>query len=669
MTNPDLQPRSQMARVEMTVEEILNESFSDSLCSTELSKIVLQWHPDGRRTTLTDIGAFCYGTRVGSGTYQEVDPTTLVVHSLTVPLVLGAVKLISKDPEYQIPYVLGQLVAVLASNQDAISDPKSLFSHLNKVLRAQAKAKKKGLPGLVNTERLALKILRRGFSISKEELTAGIRLLRLKGKYRNKQRYLSAEEGQAIAKTASDHFMEVSRHIIDEAPLPFKIEANGQRYLVTARHSVCRGSSRYTPLDQIGEPPKGSVYGADLALRKGRCPRYGSGRSDSEVRRLRNDYSLIQNERRRLEAANADPLAVTRRRLISEALISFNVYTYFDTGCNITTLQGHLTDGQQSGAILLQDIVDSSGAVRLSTLRGEQGYLLEKQKRRAKNKRIPVVFSSVWVKRHLPLYLELRAYLKAKGLKLPDHLIFAFKSPDQNTFEAEPNPVVFKLLAKNRGHLINQTLESYGRRYLNSRLVRNFKSTSITRTSGLETSAALLGHSPDTALEHYNRVSESEAQLQIAGAINTIMDIAVLSPTSLNAERLDGGGACLRPKDSQPVAVESSDLGHHAPDCRTKTGCWLCPHFAVHADEENLWKIFSYEYLLNEIASCSSDQLGARKVHKPIVDRLRTLVERILKNTPELCSKATAIEEKAMSGCVHPVYQEIVSVYEEVGVL
>ncbi len=480
---------------------------------------------------------------------------------------------------------------------------------------------------------------------------------------------MSQDAGREIAQSAADHFIGVANALLDDRPLPFRIRVAGRDYLVTASSAVTIGTPRYLLLDPNGHPPTGSVYGPDLKLRKCSSPRYGTGRADSEVRRLRNEYAIASNEANRLREANSAPYSTTRRRLISEALLSFCIYTYFDTGANIATLQGQLRNGAQTNAVLVSDIVAPDGTLLLSAERGMKSYVLTTEKPRAGNKLVPIVFSSIWVKRILPVYLGLRKHLIRQGVRVPETLIFSLLDPARNAYMVEPNPRVSARLDSNRGHILNRILSKHGLKRISIREVRNYKSVAISRSHGPAASANLLGHSLSTALKHYNRIEETESQLQLSGSLNKILSIAVVGETEAPSKRLPAGGACTREDSQPPVEIASTDLGLHSPSCKTRTGCWMCPHFAVHADEEELWKMKSYLFVIEELRSNSLDQAGAAAVHKPIVDRLNALCERVVDYDNTLREAVENIDALVADGQVHPLYKSLIRTYEMVGLI
>ncbi len=117
------------------------------------------------------------------------------------------------------------------------------------------------------------------------------------------------------------------------------------------------------------------------------------------------------------------------------------------------------------------------------------------------------------------------------------------------------------------------------------------------------------------------------------------------------------------------MAVEAEGFGIFSPDCKTKTGCWLCPYFAVHADETDYWKLQSYLYVVSELRACSDDPVGVGAVHKPIVDRIGSAVLSIAEARPDLTERFNSIDQRVANGHVHTVYAELIQTYTMLNIL
>lgn len=671
MANADnLLRRDGMKRRTVTIQDVTSGALDDLTDSNELAKLVLKWTPDGHKKRETDIGAYCYAVRSSANYYARVDPESLITHELLANIILGTLRQLADKPDPTSTVALGYITNILHIDQRReLVNANSILLRLNRQLRTLDETGTKRRGSLINTERAAIKILQLGFDESSDDVTHGVRLLRNWKLSPNEKPGLSSKAGAAISRAAHDHFLQVSKILLEDKPLPTKIDINGKGYLVTASRAFHHGLPRYLELDENGHPPPDSIYGPDLQLRKLPCPRYGCGRPDAVIRRILNKYHLGHNEHCRILDANGSRHSNVRKRLASEALLSFCVYTYFDTGANVASLQGRVRIGKQQDAILVSQIIDNDQSIVLDTERGTKGYVVTIRKPRAKNKSIDILFSSIWVKRFFPVYLELRNHLSELGTNVPDNLIFCLQDPTRGGYRVTPNPRVFTRLQVNKGHPINQVMREHGVERIDAQMVRDFKLRSLSREHGPVTGAKLLGHSLETSQKHYHRIAEAESQLQISKCLNTIMSVAIVESEKDVRERLASGGACRKPDSLPDVEVESEELGIHSPNCRTKTGCWTCPHFAVHADKEDLYKMRSYLYVIDELQANSIDPVGLAIVHKPIVERLTNLCSRIIEANPSLAEIDMAIKRMIAKSEIHPVYQSLLQTYEKVNLI
>ena len=666
----ELVRRSTMYRDEVSLEDIEAGKHSELNDAKRLSKLVLKWEPHGRKSCRTDIGSYCYSERFGSGTWVSVNPQSLISHELLPTVVWGTLKLLVDDRNATHPVSLGLLARVLgADRKSELRSARDIYRRFNLLLRTEKEESNRSMSGLVNLDKAAISILCYGFDVSRESLLQGIGYLKYTKQPLSETRALSRIAAESVARSAADHFLTLTTALLENRPLPFPIEVNERKYLVTACPRGARKLQRYLPLDDAGHPPKNSVYGPDLMLRKLPSPSFGGAYPDDVVRRMKCRSAQAHNENRRLEAANDDKSSTTQRRLIADALFSFSVYTYFDTGANVSTLQGRVREGRQSNAINVSDIVDGDGKVILTRERGAKGYILTTQKPRAGNKEIPVVFSTFWVKRILPKYLLLRDHLLNLGCLVPTTLIFLLPDPLRKGLEVNSNPSVIPKLGYDRTHLLSSVLRANGLERLSTHMIRNYKTAALTREHGLQGSAKLMGHEIETSARHYNQVEEAEAQLQISNGINKLVEIAIISAVTSRAERLPGGGACTKSNSSVEITTDSEELGLHGPDCRTRTGCWMCPHFAVHADKEDLWKMKSYLFVIEELRANSTDPRGVAAVHNPIVKRLTGLCERIIAHDDKLAEAALGIDQLVDDGGLHPIYRSLLNTYEQVNLI
>ena len=95
----------------------------------------------------------------------------------------------------------------------------------------------------------------------------------------------------------------------------------------------------------------------------------------------------------------------------------------------------------------------------------------------------------------------------------------------------------------------------------------------------------------------------------------------------------------------------------------------MCPHFAVHADKTDLWKMKSYLFVIEELRANSLDPAGTAAIHKPIVDRLTVLCERIIDVNVQMADASASIDQLVSNGQLHPIYRSLLDTYEKVDLI
>lgn len=658
-----------MPTILITEEEVRNGAMDSLRDLEQLSQVRLRWAPSGGRTFTTDIGLACFAERGGSSWSISVVPSSIVLHPLLPDIIRGAVRAAVDSRWEVVTTTLKTVVTALVADEDfEITTYQALFSAVSAILRTRCDLGELTSTSAANAQSASLLILEQASEQTRDSIAQGVRLFRRRKKPRSEKSVIPTEAALVLATVFSDHFLQVARALISETSFPIKISVADEHFLITGVQRRMSWHARYLALSEEGTPAPDSLYDESLQLRF-ELPSEVTAALVSGSRQKAGFRRAAEGEARRLEVANSNPASFNRLIAISDALVSFIACTYFDTGANGSQLQGNsISDGRRNG-IHVTDLLDDKGSVKLHQIKGSSCFLYETVKPRAGNKKISILFSSTWIRKILPTYLELREHIESLGFELPTALLFTMSVDMHGRVSFNDNPSLARRLWAAKQHVAHHFLSRFGLDSLSVSQIRHFKSSTITRLSGVRSSAALLGHTQKTALEQYNLVSETDAQLQLAGVLNSLSSIAVSAEIHSEHEQLPMGGHCSKPDDADEVIVESTELGLHSPSCRTKSGCWMCPHFAVHADTTDYWKIRSYLFVLGELRMSSEDFRLFADVHKPIEDRLAGLLDRISDSRPDLRSEFIRIDSRVRNGGLHSAYAELVETYEQLGVI
>ncbi|RAS17031.1 hypothetical protein [Paraburkholderia bryophila] len=162
---------------------------------------------------------------------------------------------------------------------------------------------------------------------------------------------------------------------------------------------------------------------------------------------------------------------------------------------------------------------------------------------------------------------------------------------------------------------------------IRARKLRAAKQDFHIRNSEPATSALVMGHSEETALQHYSAGSQSAHHDEVSAFFDRVQQVAAKCSVILQrGESLPNGvvghvGTCAAFHDPQAVAA----IVPVQPDCRQLEGCLFCDKHRVHPDEQDVRKLASCAYVLRQAIGIP----GAETSFKPVLDRIQSLLDDI----------------------------------------
>ena len=161
------------------------------------------------------------------------------------------------------------------------------------------------------------------------------------------------------------------------------------------------------------------------------------------------------------------------------------------------------------------------------------------------------------------------------------------------------------------------------------------------RTNGnIYLSSAMLQHEPHTNLKDYPSSTEEEKLVSMGNYLQFMQDkvkndVSYGKPTSV--------GECISLNDDP---VSDSDTDYIKPDCSNPMTCLFCIFYRIIPDEDNIWKLISLEYVIKEVTIVNArSKEHFNKVMGPILERINTLLEVILKKEKNLKNKMIKIRK------------------------
>lgn len=306
---------------------------------------------------------------------------------------------------------------------------------------------------------------------------------------------------------------------------------------------------------------------------------------------------MVSNAQAVLNDANADPRHSHR---IKSALVAHNAFVLFflgQTGMNLSV----------AGAL--------KWSKEYTVGQEQQGF--REIKWRAGGRR----YSAVVRMNFLPLfkrYIDLRAYLL--GDEDCDDLFLSFGANRTKGPSSMGETVM---------DTIYGTLEILDPdiKRLRARKLRAAKQDFHIKHSDPATSAQVMGHSENTALQRYSAGSQTTHYSEVSAFFDKVQQAAANRKAILQpGENVPNGvvghvGTCADFHDPHAVA-ENAPV---QPDCRQLEGCLFCDKHRVHPDAQDTRKLASCAYVLRQATSVP----GAEMFFKPVLDRIHSILDDI----------------------------------------
>lgn len=250
-------------------------------------------------------------------------------------------------------------------------------------------------------------------------------------------------------------------------------------------------------------------------------------------------------------------------------------------------------------------------------------------------------------------YLELRSVLTDKR---QHNLLFGnFKKNGKH------QALVPSALSSLENRVINLIDPSFSR--LGSRKLRAYGENYTQRNSNLEAAAERSQHSISTALKSY-----TSGNIVINNKELTVFFTAV-------GDRLNQGSTVVETAASECTGelIDAVQINEHTgvkPDCKNFLGCLFCTHFLVHGNEQDLRKLFSIIYIIEQYKSAQFNGEEFLISLAPTLLRAKQIIETMKAHSPQLSTLAEEIEKEVFEEEeLTPYWMRKLNLLIEVGVL
>lgn len=282
-----------------------------------------------------------------------------------------------------------------------------------------------------------------------------------------------------------------------------------------------------------------------------------------------------------------------------------------------------------------------------------QGF--KQVKFRAQNKLVSYNISSVFVDQ-LKLFCKLRDYL-LKGTQYK-YLFFG-------------RTTTGKIRKLNWGDL-DRHMDSLKRidpdvpRILNRQL-KAAKSDWLIRNTDIATTALVLQNTERTVQKHYVAGSPTTAAVELTNYFEKKKAVLREARSQFENAKASPLGNCQ--EEGNPKPIDHNDKSVQ-PDCVGEDGCLFCEKYFLHADEIDIRKLLSYQYVNQLSAHLSGGEDNHICVFKSINERVDELLRKIESSSDELLKLVAIVRKEVFDeGIVSEYWKERIDMLIELGVL
>ncbi|QVW24120.1 hypothetical protein KJF94_00620 [Pseudomonas hormoni] len=317
---------------------------------------------------------------------------------------------------------------------------------------------------------------------------------------------------------------------------------------------------------------------------------------------------------RQLEAANSDPKSAHRMRLAYWACTAFQLIMLSITGADLESFRKFPTVKEMR----------SEPCAR-------QGFRIFKNRA---SKDVVFEVEAAFLP-SLEKYSRLREYMLGD---LKCDLLFFRIYKNQAHIISNKFLQDYFLLAK---HMITPKVPK-----VTARELRKYKMHWMLENEGVIIASDAAQNSIPVFEKHYSEPTKWQTVNEFTAFYSHIRN---LTDAAIRAIESSPAGGCVV---KQPVKL--ADLGTTLePNCNTFWGCFFCEHYVLHADEEDLYKLKSLQYLLKQIEQSDS---GISAELKLTLSTASEYIDRLTQHSPQLSEAGTKLDLKIESGYLHPFW-------------
>ncbi|WP_331351989.1 hypothetical protein [Cellvibrio sp. UBA7671] len=383
----------------------------------------------------------------------------------------------------------------------------------------------------------------------------------------------------------------VTDFIVENKTFPLHLEVASFKKYIFPFNSACPG--QYPKAFDAVNRETGEFESLDTLMQ----------RFPNSPKRITNYY--LKRARAQLQKSNEDMRCTARLRLASIAVAAYTLLLQLITGMSPAELRG----------IKYSDVVEAGT--------GQVTAELSSIKNRARGKKTYYSLGGKIGRRILLDYLRIRNWL-LDG-KDCDYLFARLGRTGSYTGS---------FLKLDRGYSksaierIRKFVDDEKLKYIGPSQARKYKSLVFHELKiPNKLTASILNHTEKTNAVNYAETSPERSQIEFHNYWESVRRHAatIIHRNTNNDDSLvtpSGVGGCNSFRNPS-TSFERAPL---VPDCTTQFGCLYCDHYIFHADFEDLHKLLSLKYVIQEIRKCASSIEHSTKLLQDLMIRIDQVV-------------------------------------------
>ena len=119
-----------------------------------------------------------------------------------------------------------------------------------------------------------------------------------------------------------------------------------------------------------------------------------------------------------------------------------------------------------------------------------------------------------------------------------------------------------------------------------------------------------------------------------------------------------------------PVVAEVNNNVPVQVNCKSQYGCLYCEHYSCHADEEDVHKLLSLAYVVDEVRTYGTDIAHVESLFKELAIRVEYIIGEIKKKSDAHVELVNIIKKKVFDlGELTPFWEKRLQQYEKMGII